>query len=853
MKKLTVYLLSICFISSASASHITGGEMFYVYNGFVNGEYNYTVTLKLLMRCNSGRQFSDPASIGIFNRGSNVRLKDINVALSRRETLQLSSFSKCISDPPTVCYEVGYYEFGISVPPSPEGYLVSGQFTYRIAGINNLITSNSIGATYSAEIPGMGVIAEGSKNSSAVFVGSDLVVVCAGNFFSYSFAASDPDGDKLEYSFGAAYQGGSGGGAGGNTNSPPSAPPYQSVPYSFLYNAASPLGNKVTIDPNTGLISGMAPADAGIYVVTVAVSEFRNGVKIAVQRKDIQLNIAPCTIVGAKLQAEYMLCKDSKTISVRNLSVSPLIVSQEWQFFDDKGVDIFFSTDVTANYTFPDTGTYKIKLVVNRGKECLILPFRWCVCFPGFKPDFNWKGLCFKKPTQFTDASTTTYGIVNSWRWALGEDDITGSTTASRNPLYTYAGMGVKAVRLIAGNSVGCIDTVYKNITVFDKPELKVVFRDSLVCVNDKIQLKASGNGNFSWIPLANMTGDHTSTPTVAPAATTVYYVQLEDDGCINRDSVKVRVTDHVSLNAMPDTTICASDSIRLRIVSDGFKYAWTPESQTVSPTSKMPVVITATTTRYEVTASIGGCSAKAQIHVTSVPYPKAHAGNDTTICYNTPAQFHANSDGSSFNWSPQSLVSNAAILNPFSTSTKSTAFILSAYDDKGCPKAGSDTVVITVLPKINAFAGRDTAVIVGQPLQFNASGGMQYSWSPIDGLSASTIANPVGVYDRGNAGIRYKLKVFNTAGCADSAFVIVKVFQSVPDVFVPSAFSPNRDNLNERLAPVGVGLNQIKEFSVFNRWGQMVYSGTKNYEGWDGLVAGKLQDPGTFVWTVRA
>src|SRR4030095_8932560 len=157
--------------------------------------------------------------------------------------------------------------------------------------------------------------------------------------------------------------------------------------------------------------------------------------------------------------------------------------------------------------------------------------------------------------------------------------------------------------------------------------------------------------------------------------------------------------------------------------------------------------------TVYEVTVSIGSCTAKDNINVTTVPYPFAEAGKDTLICYQTPAQLHAITDGSSFSWSPQQTLQSATTLNPIATPAATTAYIFTAYDTRGCPKPGVDTVVVTVLPDIHAFAGRDTSVVINQPLQLNATGGKDYTWSPPAGLSATNIANPVAVYDNESSG----------------------------------------------------------------------------------------------------
>jgi gliding motility-associated-like protein len=156
------------------------------------------------------------------------------------------------------------------------------------------------------------------------------------------------------------------------------------------------------------------------------------------------------------------------------------------------------------------------------------------------------------------------------------------------------------------------------------------------------------------------------------------------------------------------------------------------------------------------------------------------------------------------------------------------------------------------MLPKVNAFAGRDTSVVIGQPLQFNGSGGIAYEWSPKIALNHTDIPDPVAVYDGSSDSIRYKLIVTNEAGCTDSAFVVVKIFKTNPQVFVPTAFTPNGDGLNDVFRPIAVGLTKIEYFSVFNRWGQLVFTTSENGRGWDGKVGGSAQGSGTFVWLVK-
>lgn len=846
---ISVLLTVLC--STAEASHITGGEMYYRFLGINNGLYQYAVTLKLYQRCNSGRQFPNPAIISIFNKTNNARVADLNVNIGSTENISITNPDPCITNPPSVCYDVAYYTFTISLPASASGYVIASQVNYRIAGITNLSPGyNNVGATYSADIPGTTAVANGPENNSAKFIGSDLVIVCANNNFSYSFAAQDGDGDVLNYFFCEAYASTST--AGGNPV-PVNPPPFPPVPYNFPgFSETAPLGNTVQVDPNSGLITGIAPP-SGIYVVTVCVQEKRNGQIIATQRKDLQIFIAGCSIASASLLPEYLLCGNTQTITLTNQSSSPLIISQNWEVLDNTGMIIAAATGNILNYTFPAIGVYTVKLVINRNQPCSDSTTAVIRVFPGFVPDFTSTGVCVTKPTFFYDQTTSVYGSVNSWKWDFGDLATILDISSQQNPSYTYLISGTKNVRLIVTDTKGCRDTVTKNLGIIDKPPISLAFRDTLICNIDNLMLQASGTGGFSWSPPVNIINANTATPIVSPVTTTTYYVDLFDNGCSNRDSVKVRVVDHVTLQVMGDTTICRSDTIQLKVFSDGLQYIWTPASQLNNPTAQSPLAVTFATTNYLVTAIIGGCSASDNINVTAIPYPLVNAGADSVICYNSPAFLHGLTDGSSWQWSPSGSLENASLLNTMAHPPRTTNYFLTAYDTKGCPKPGRDTVKITVQPKMYVSAGRDTAVITGQPLHLYATGGESYAWSPATYLSSSTIPNPVALFADPSTGIQFKMIAFNNAGCSDSAYIVIKVFKTLPAVFIPSAFTPNNDGLNDVLRPIAVGIKSIEYFNIYNRWGQLLFTTKINGHGWDGKINNQLQPTGTFVWMVKA
>ncbi|HEU4608973.1 MAG TPA: PKD domain-containing protein, partial [Chitinophagaceae bacterium] len=802
-------ILLIGVHSIARADHITGGEMFYTYLGKNGSENKYQVTLKLFMRCNSGRRFNDPTTVAVFDRLSNARVKDISVPLSRQENIRLNNSNPCITNPPDVCYDVAYYEFTVSLPPNENGYLLVSQVNYRIAGINNLSQGyGQIGATYTAEIPGTSGNGAPVINNSAQFTGSDLVIVCASNSFSYSFAAKDADGDRLQYAFGPAYVSGTSG-----TNVSPPQPPYPSVPYGQGFDGSSPLGSNVKLSSTTGLITGIAP-QPGVYVVTVYVQEIRNGTVIATQRKDLQINITECSIAAASLLPEYQVCTESKTLSVANLSNSPLISSYSWQIFTNDGTHVYSSASSAISYSFADTGLYSIQLHINEGQECSDSATSLIRVYPGLQAAFAYSGICVGKPTAFSNAAQTVYGTITSSSWDFGE---AGDTSHAVNPLYTYTQTGTKNVSLVVTTSKGCRDTVLKSVSIVDKPPLDLLFRDTLICKGDTLQLHAAGNGIFSWSSPSNIINAGTAAPLVHPPVTTKYMVELDDNGCKARDSLQVNVVDFVNLVARPDTVICEKDEVQLGATTNGLQFSWLPAATVNNAGLLNAVARPDGTTTYRLTAVIGHCKATDEVTVNVVPYPKVAAGFDTLICYNSRCQLNGFTDGSSVIWSPPQTLDQPTALNPVARPTGTTAYILSAFDTKGCPKPAYDTVLITVLPQIFPGAGTDTAVVIGQPLQLNASGGLRYLWSPDFNLSSATISNPVAVFNEASEGLLYKVLVFNEAGCVDSDFLHIKVYQTDPTVFIPNAFTPNADGKNDLLRPIATGITKIEYFRIYN------------------------------------
>lgn len=840
MKQYLLIILLLGGFLSTEAKHITGGEMIYTFVSSTATSKTFRITLRLFRDENSIGSAEMPPSviIGIFNNNNSQLVTNRTITLSSIQNVPVNALPLCISNAPNLSYTVGYYIFTIELPNNAQGYTAAYQTCCRIDGIENV--PNSIGATYTTVIPGLNNI--GTDGDTSPSFAQSISVVCYDRPFTLDFSATDSDGDSLRYTMCAAYNGGA---AVNAAPVEPSAPPYGSVNYINGYSGSFPLGTGASIDPATGIISGIAPT-AGRYVVSVCVNSYdrTTGQFKATHRKDFIITVAPCDLAGAQLQPNYLSC-DGFTFNFANLNASPLNESFHWDFGDGNT-----STEATPSHTYAVAGVYTIKLVVNRGDPCADSATSQLRVFPGFFPAFTDNSpTCKGVPVQFNDGTTATYGAANNWKWDFGVASVLNDTSRLKNPTFTFAAAGTYNVSLIVGSDRGCLDTLTRTIEILDKAPYTLT-NDTLICTIDTLRLDfATANpGNITWSPNYMISSTSSFTPLVSPDVSTTYYVSYADNfGCTAFDSVRVNVVDRVSLAGIADTTICRTDPVTLSINSDGLQYTWTPAATLDDPSAQDPVATpTAPVTTYHVIARIGKCFSEEDIIVRTVPYPDANAGPDSTICFGNSIQLNA-SGGSIYSWTPRIFLNNSNIANPVSQSPqRDIEYIVTVRDVLGCPKPVNDTMYLTVA-KIVADAGpADTNVVLGQPLLLNATGSTNYEWTPITWLNNPTIFNPVSLPQES---IQYVVKVSNAQGCFDTDTINVKLFKIDPDLLVPTAFSPDGDGVNDIFRPIVIGMKSLDAFRVYNRWGQLVYSTTQVNNGWDGNFKGQPQSAGTFVW----
>ncbi len=390
-KLLIVLLIIVCCNSSVLAVHIKGGWIYYEYLGKGINDTSkslYRVSLKVYRDCNAPTpgQNDDPLQLTIYEGNSTTPYSTLSIPLSRIDTMDKKYYSGCLSAPPRVCYNILVYSQTVELPKNSSGYVLSYQRCCRISGLTNVtVPSSSVGNTYSTTIPGTAIDPGFIKNNSPVFAQKDTVLLCHNAHFILDYSAKDIDGDSLVYYYSNALNGGA-------TTTPIPSPSqttsqFTSIPYSSGYSGSNPFGTNATVNRTTGMIEGNAPSIPGEWVLSVSVDEYRHGIILGTTRKELHVIVGNCSVWATYLPSSYTACKGT-TVNFQNQTNVSNIIGYHWDFGVLNSTSDT-STLPTPSFTFPDTGSYKIKLVVDMLGGCSDSATSMATVYPVHAPKVN--------------------------------------------------------------------------------------------------------------------------------------------------------------------------------------------------------------------------------------------------------------------------------------------------------------------------------------------------------------------------------------------------------------------------------------------------------------------------------
>ncbi len=476
------------------------------------------------------------------------------------------------------------------------------------------------------------------------------------------------------------------------------------------------------------------------------------------------------------------------------------------------------------------------------------------------------EGTCHGRDSSFIAMKTLQFiskTEINCKNDATGEIRVAGGAAWAQPVQYsinngsyqadsTFSNLPVGIYTVKIQDLTGCIDSLVINITQ--------LYPD-LVITNVPITA-ATCSGNPDGTATMNVTGGKNpylystdginfQNNNVFNLTTGNYTVTVKDNNnCTNTQNIFIPFFNPLTLDAGSDITICEGLTGHLNASSNANSYVWAPALTLDNNTIPNPAASPIITTQYIVTATTGICSKTDSVTVFVNPAPIANAGPDQSICFGQAAQL-SGSGGVSYVWFPSSYLDNHLIASPAAYKLPgSITYSLNVIDANGCASLKKGVTTVTVTRPAVVYAGRDTVLAIGQPLPLLATdvnniGFIQYEWTPHYGLSDPFIANPIAILDQE---VYYTVTARNNIGCEASDYLKITVYRG-PDIYVPNAFTPNRDGKNDILRAIPAGIRDFHYFRIYDRWGFLVFNTTNYSIGWDGKVKGIEQQLGTYIW----
>ena len=494
------------------------------------------------------------------------------------------------------------------------------------------------------------------------------------------------------------------------------------------------------------------------------------------------------------------------TKTIQNTSLVKVPGQYSWSIYNRtsaspaNGVIISNTTAVTPTFTFPDNlsaadTTYDIRLRVTSPDGCVKDTVISQVVFA--RPIVNYRITDSVSCTgtlnvSFLDLSLSPTSSITGRLWNFDDG---GAISTLPAVLHTYSQYGVYYPSLYVTNARGCVsDTMKKRIIVFGAPVADFTV-SSPVCVGTPVTFTNTsqlGWGSTQFSQLQWDFGDGTVSTVVTPTHT---YTQPG--------------TYTVSLTVKSDSSCVANTKTK---------------TVTISGKPKADFIYS--------TSCVG-----APIQFTNLSTGGFGESGFTVVGWN-------------FGNGSQSLQTNP-IITYQSPGTYTVQLIVGGV---ACPQL-RDTVrkIINVtVPRRDSIYPRIFASKLNRFTMSAVPGGISYLWTPPIGLSHPTRAITDAYYLPADPQkILYTITIRDTSGCVNNDQQEVWIFEK-PDVYAPTAFTPNGDGANDVFIPFYINIKSLESFRIFNRWGVKIFETNDMSKHWDGTINGSRAPLETYSWVVE-
>lgn len=505
---------------------------------------------------------------------------------------------------------------------------------------------------------------------------------------------------------------------------------------------------------------------------------------------------------------------------------------------------------------YTKAGFYKVVLIETDRYGCTDSVSK-NISLLGYDGAFSYSPIIGCKPLEvFFNAATSN---VANLTWDF-DDGVVIKSTAS-NISHIYQNPGQYTPRVIFEDSKGC-----KSLSNGLEP-IKVdgVIPDFIAdapCQYSTVTHLDTSKSFFSDITIWRWTFHDGTTsmqkrPKLFYGAPGNYSVKLfvqNDRGCKDSITKDLTVYGLPDIYAGADTVICNQDSARLT-ATGGVKYQWNNSSYLSCLDCASPFAYPKEVFSFVVKGTdANGCSntdtvvVKLKTKVTAITSP------DESICRNAKVQLSV-SGGKQYQWTPSDGLDDNKSSTPVASPQYTIRYKVVSIEGRCIPD--TDYVQVTVHPLPDVTATGSTTIIAGHSAPISATGNLikRFKWEPGESLNCDDCPDPTASPKRTT---EYIVKVYTDFGCVDSDKVRIIVLCDKSQLFIPNTFTPNGDGQNDVFYPRGTGLDNIKSFRIFNRWGEVVYQNS-NFKlndastAWDGTYKGNILPPDVFMYILEA
>ena len=377
------------------------------------------------------------------------------------------------------------------------------------------------------------------------------------------------------------------------------------------------------------------------------------------------------------------------------------------------------------------------------------------------------------------------------------------------------------------------------------------------LCAGDSVQfsIKAIGAESFNWSGpngfssnLQNPFLDH-----LTSLASGTYFVTVSAPSCNAVSSVAIHINSAPVLTITDPPTICAPATIDFKRLSISTTNSNQIDSTVFYADSagtillSNPTSISKSGTYYIQARNDSGCASPlVPVTVTINPQPSITLSNDTSICKASAVTLVAQTSGDTLSW-----LGNGSSNNIIVSPDTSTTYYAVATNSFGCHDTAS--VKVQVQDFILSLTANPSPVLSGNTVELTTSASVNYqvlAWEPFSYFNNQTATSQSFI--AADSVSTYTVIAKSALGCLDTVTLNEVIEPNTKDFYIPNAFSPNGDGLNEIFKVFGESIKEL-HMMIFNQWGQLIYESSDPQAGWDGTYKGLQQPVGVYIYVVKA